>query len=266
MKYSIKVFDTLTSTNESNLELGSTDAPEGSTHIARTPTRGRGRGDHRWWSPPGAGLWMSTLLRPRIQRSVWPGVSLLAGAAVRQALLELGARNVSLYWPNDVQVGGRKIAGILGEVRAQGEKAWIALGIGINIDFDSPEVRETIPTELAATAISMAESGARRPADPVDTARCVLEKFWPFYEQFNIGRSIPDLVGTHLAHVDQVVEVRLGNQPPWTGRVAGLGEHGELLVRPTPSSGAKDATTEAPLVALTSGEVIYGNPERTDRA
>lgn len=212
---------------------------------------------------------MSTLLRPVVRREVWAGISLLAGVAVRRALLDLGVRNVSLFWPNDLEVEGRKIGGILGEVRSLGEKAWIALGIGINIDLTRAD---TIPPELAPSATSMVESGSPRTTDPVQIARSILEKFWPFYEQFNIGQSIPDLVGTHLAHVGEVVEVRLGRQPPWKGTVEGLGKNGELLVRPHPSGdkerpdSAGTAGSPAAVVALTGGEVIYGNPERTDRS
>lgn len=258
--FPIEVFDSLTSTNDSILQLGATDAPEGTTYIARSQTQGRGRGAHRWWSPSGVGLWMSTLLRPIAPREVWSGISLLAGAAVRRALLDLGVREVSLFWPNDLQVGARKIGGILGEVRSSGERAWIALGIGINIDLRRAD---GVPPELAASATSMAENGSLRTADPVEIAPFILEKFWPFYEQFNIGQSIPDLVGTHLAHVGEVVEVRLGSQPPWKGTVEGLGRTGELLVRPhrVQSSRPGNPDSQAAVVALTGGEVIYGNPE-----
>lgn len=255
--FPIEVFDTLASTNDSVLELGSTDAPEGTTYIARSQTRGRGRGDHRWWSPPGAGLWMSTLLRPSARREVWSGVSLLAGAAVREALLELGTRGVELFWPNDLEVGGRKVGGILGEVRSSGQKAWIALGIGINIDLTRAG---EVPPDVAALATSMVESGCSRTTDPVEIAQVILEKFWPFYEQFNFGRSIPDLVGTRLAHVGEIVEVKLGSQPPWKGTVEGLGKSGELLVRPEPAGTGGRST----VVALTAGEVDYGNSERSD--
>jgi BirA family biotin operon repressor/biotin-[acetyl-CoA-carboxylase] ligase len=204
---------------------------------------------------------MSTLLRPVARREVWSGVSLLAGAAVREALLDAGVREVSLYWPNDLQVGSRKIGGVLGEVRSSGDKAWIALGIGINIDLRrAPDM----PPELAASSTSMAEHGSLRTTDPVEIARAVLGKFWPFYEQFNLGRSIPDLVGTHLAHVGETVEVRVGRDPPWKGTVEGLGRNGELLVRPHQVESGRRGRPEgraALVVALTGGEVVYGNPE-----
>lgn len=245
----IKVFDSLTSTNDSILLAGEDDAPEGTTHVAHTQTQGRGRGDHSWWSPPGAGLWMSTLLRPSRSSAHWGGISLVAGAAVRNAVESLGVRGVELYWPNDLQIGRRKLGGILGEVRSRGDRAWIALGIGINIDLRGQDVRATMPSELAAIAISLAEAGTPRTRDPVAIAAAILASFWPLYARFQAGEKIPSLVGKALAHAGRTVEIRIPGQPPWRGLVEGLLDDGALKVRPL--------TPGAQTVAITGGEVIY---------
>src|SRR2546428_10451896 len=91
-RFQIEVFDVLTSTNDSILQAGERGAPEGTTHISRSQTKGRGRGDHSWWSPPGAGLWMSTLLSPSRRREEWGGVSPVAGGGGRVGLLAVGVR------------------------------------------------------------------------------------------------------------------------------------------------------------------------------
>ncbi len=248
-RFPIQVFETLTSTNDSILEAGESTAPEGTTHIALTQTRGRGRSDHSWWSPPGAGLWMSTLLRPSRTSADWGGISLLAGAAVKSALALLGVQGIDLYWPNDLQVGGRKLGGILGEVRARGDRAWVALGIGINIDLSSERLRASMPRELESIVISLVEAGSPRTRIPEEIADAILGSFWPLYERFQAGEKVPALVGSALAHSGRRVEVKVPGQPTWRGLVEGLREDGALAVR------TLDRKPE--VVHVTGGEVIY---------
>jgi BirA family biotin operon repressor/biotin-[acetyl-CoA-carboxylase] ligase len=253
-KFRLVEFEVLASTNDSILEAGEAGAPEGTTHIAREQTRGRGRGDHVWWSPAGAGLWMSTLLRPPRDRPQWGGISLIAGAAARDALASLGARGVELYWPNDLQVGRRKLGGILGEARSKGGAAWVALGVGINIDLTPPRIRAAMPPGIRDLAISLAECGPPSTVDPLEIARGILERFWPLYERFRAGEALPSLAGDRLAHVGRRVEVRLPGRPPWAGVVEGLSRDGELLVLPDVPQGPPGPPGA---VAVSGGEVIY---------
>ena len=244
-----QTFQVTRSTNDTILELGETDTPEGTTHIARAQSQGRGRSGHTWSSPADAGLWMSTLLRPTRARSSWAGISLLGGVAVREALVELGVPDIELYWPNDLQVGGQKLGGILGEVRSLKQRAWIALGIGINIDFTPAEVQSELPDDVRRVATTMVESGHPTTKAPLEIAGAILEHFWPLYDRFEAGRSVPALVGSQLAHVGKKVEVRTPAKLPWRGTVQGLGPGGELLVEPL----------EEPegVTAVTGGEVVY---------
>jgi BirA family biotin operon repressor/biotin-[acetyl-CoA-carboxylase] ligase len=250
-RFRIEVFDVLASTNDSILKAGERGEAEGTTHIALTQTRGRGRGDHTWWSPPGAGLWMSTLLCPSREREEWGGISLIAGKAVRDGLLGIGARGIELFWPNDLQVGRKKVGGILGEVRSRGERAWIALGIGVNIAFGE-DARKNMPLELVALATSLADHDTLSITEPVALGTHILATFGPLYRRFLEGESVPDIVGKDLAHIGREVEVLAPGPAPrtsWRGTVEGLGRRGELLVRPQGK--------EARPVALSGGEVIY---------
>jgi len=192
---------------------------------------------------------MSTLLRPTRARSAWASISLLGGAAVREALVELGVPDVELFWPNDLQVGGRKLGGILGEVRSLKQQAWIALGIGVNIDFSPAAVQSVLPDDVRHAATTLVESGHPSTTDPLEIAGAILERFWPLYDRFEAGASVPDLVGSQLAHVGKKVEVRTPARLPWRGTVQGLGPGGELLVKPL----------EEPegVTAVTGGEVVY---------
>jgi BirA family biotin operon repressor/biotin-[acetyl-CoA-carboxylase] ligase len=252
-RFHLVEFDVLTSTNDSILQAAEAGAPEGTTHIAREQTMGRGRGDHVWWSPPGAGLWMSTLIRPDRSRPQWGGISLVAGAAARDALASIGARGVELYWPNDLQASGRKLGGILGEARSKGTRAWVALGMGVNIDLTRPDIRAGMPPEVRDIAISLVECGPPATTDPVEIARAILERFWPLYDRFQAGEPLPHLVGDRLAHVGRRVEVKAPGRPSWRGVVEGLSRDGELLVLPD----SPHALGSPGVVAVSGGEVVY---------
>jgi BirA family biotin operon repressor/biotin-[acetyl-CoA-carboxylase] ligase len=245
--FPIRVFERVTSTNDTIHQAGEDGEPEGTTHLAREQTQGRGRGSHTWWSPPGAGLWMSTLLRPTALRPRWSGISLIAGAAVRLAIEELGVQGVELFWPNDLLVRGRKLGGILGEVRSRGERAWIALGMGINLDLTRPAVRERLPEELRGRAICLREAGAPSAVEPLALARKILEAFWPLYRRFLAGESPARLAGGQLAHVGRRVTLRLSDGSERRATVLGLDEGGELRVEEADGSKA----------SITAAEVVY---------
>ena len=118
--------------------------------MAREQTSGRGSRGRTWHSPRG-GLWLSWLYRPR---SVAAGevLSLRIGLAITRVLDLMGELPpVELKWPNDVMIGGRKVAGILCEARWQGgEPGWIAVGIGLN-------VQNAVPEEVRATATRLGD-------------------------------------------------------------------------------------------------------------
>jgi BirA family biotin operon repressor/biotin-[acetyl-CoA-carboxylase] ligase len=194
---------------------------------------------------------MSTLLRPRIDRKLWGGISLVAGAAAHEALVEIGAAGVRLYWPNDLEVGDRKLGGILGEVRARGERAWVALGFGINIDLRAPQIQAAMPEELRQTATCLAEvmDRGREPiTDPVALGKHILDHFWLLYEAFLDGEPLSALVRDRLAHVGGKVEVRQPGGAPSRGVLKGIGPHGELLVE-----------TGSKVLAVVAGDVVYDN-------
>lgn len=122
----------------------------GDVFVADFQTAGRGRLDHKWLSPPGANLMMSAVLSVAGLSceavSTFPlVVGLAVVRAVRGLLPEEVARTVLLKWPNDVLVGGRKVAGILCE--RDGER--VIVGIGINVK------QREFPQEIAKKAISL---------------------------------------------------------------------------------------------------------------
>ena len=123
----LEVYERIGSTNDRALELAADPSNAFATVIADEQTAGRGRRGAGWYSPPGAGLWMSVVL-PWLRPA--PHVTLLIGLAVAEAL-EQGAPGVRVWlkWPNDLQVGRRKLGGVLCETAGAAAVA----GIGINL-------------------------------------------------------------------------------------------------------------------------------------
>jgi len=92
---------------------------------------GRGRGERTWQSPPG-GLYASFLFW--VPTSFLPWLPLAAGLALYQGVKRLLPElSVALKWPNDLQVKGRKLGGVLCSSRVQGPRAWTVTGVGINV-------------------------------------------------------------------------------------------------------------------------------------
>jgi BirA family biotin operon repressor/biotin-[acetyl-CoA-carboxylase] ligase len=138
--------------------LAAEGVPDGTAVVADTQAAGHGRRGRPWVDEPGASLLVSIVLRPRLEPARLPGLSLAAGVAVAEALTRAAGVSPRLKWPNDVLIGGRKIAGILLESRMTGhpESGGLTaiLGIGINVS------QRTFPADLAERATSVwVESG-----------------------------------------------------------------------------------------------------------
>jgi len=153
------------STNSDVAAEGRAGAAEGLVLIADAQRRGRGRLGRSWVSPAGRNLYCSVLLRPDLGAGDVPLLTLAAGVAVAEAVEAFsGTAGVMIKWPNDVLVGGRKVAGILTEMDGGGGRpVCVVVGIGVNLN----SVAEDFPPEVRAlaTSIRMA-TGA-----PVDRSR-----------------------------------------------------------------------------------------------
>ena len=140
------------STNDRALELASAGEPEGALVLAERQTQGRGRRQRLWDSPNHLGIYASLVLRPRIPVARAPLLSLMAGVAVAGALSESCRIDARIKWPNDIVIGRRKIAGLLGEVRSpEPDLQEMILGFGINVNHGARD----FPDELAGCATSV---------------------------------------------------------------------------------------------------------------
>ena len=143
--------DEAASTNDVLRTMAEQGAAEGTTVVARVQTRGRGRLQRPWHSPPGLGLYLSVLLRPPWPAADSGALALLGGVAAASALAQLYVARLTLKWPNDVLADGKKICGVLVEPALHGDRLdYAVMGIGVNV----LQRHEDFPPELRSTATS----------------------------------------------------------------------------------------------------------------
>jgi BirA family biotin operon repressor/biotin-[acetyl-CoA-carboxylase] ligase len=112
---------------------------EGLVVMADFQQSGRGRLDRAWSSPPRASLLCSVLLRPDLEVDQLQLVVAAVALAVRSALERLSGLRADLKWPNDLVVGGNKLAGLLAEVAATTDGVAVVVGFGVNLTYEGPD-------------------------------------------------------------------------------------------------------------------------------
>jgi BirA family biotin operon repressor/biotin-[acetyl-CoA-carboxylase] ligase len=149
-------YDELPSTNAKAFELAHEGGFHGEVIVTEHQTAGKGRRGRSWVSPPGKSLSLSVILRPEMPPARAPELTLVAAVALAQTLRDSGVE-ASIKWPNDVQLDGKKVAGILTELSADVERVhFIVLGIGVNLNAAPSD----FPPEVAEIATSV--SAARK--------------------------------------------------------------------------------------------------------
>ena len=221
------------STNEEALQRCRRGSGHGLMVFAETQTSGRGRLGRSWFSPRGAGIYLSLVVQPGRPLAEWPILAMAASVALAQSLQELQARSdletpvIELKWPNDVLVSGKKVAGFLIET-AQTETRWPAavLGCGINVSAGA------FPPDLAnqATAVAL-ETGLAVPRRRL--AVRFLTHLQTGYNLMEQGRQAEILeMWKRLSTMwnEAPVSILEGSRR-WNGVSCGLSENGALLVK-----------------------------------
>lgn len=215
------------STNRLARDLAIAGAAEGTIVVAEAQTAGRGRKGRSWFSPPGTGIYLSLVLRPRFQPAEAPKTTLLAGVALAEALLPIVPDLVTIKWPNDVLAGGKKVAGILVEAATQIDAIdYMIVGIGINVNTPAAG----FPAELRERATSLAvEIG--HPVSRAGILGGVLEHFEREY-----GRAGREGFGPVIRRWRELTDmagrrVRVHSfGKPLEGVIAGIDDDGVLLL------------------------------------
>jgi BirA family biotin operon repressor/biotin-[acetyl-CoA-carboxylase] ligase len=166
----IIVLEQTSSTNDAILQVTTTNSNQGLVLFAEHQTAGRGQRGNRWESAAGKGIWFSILLRPKIQINDSGRLTLWAIETISDVIRIEFSLEPAIKLPNDVQLSGRKVAGVLVEMRAQEKAPHLAVvGIGINVN----QSLEDFPLELQSRAISLAMA-LGRPVDRQQLAVAVL--------------------------------------------------------------------------------------------
>jgi BirA family transcriptional regulator, biotin operon repressor / biotin---[acetyl-CoA-carboxylase] ligase len=232
---SIHHFLTIHSTNSAAMQAAAAGSEEGAVFIAEEQLGGRGRGGHSWHSERGAGIYLSVILRPRLEPMETLWLSLIAGLAVHEAVQSITGLAADLRWPNDIMAGGKKLGGILTELSTEQNRVrHVVVGIGLNVNHaEFPEDLRELATSLrietgrgwprvelvAALLKSLNREYAALQADADGSfRRSIISRF---EERSSYARG---------AEV-QVDDAGQGESASFTGVTDGLDARGFLLVR-----------------------------------
>jgi BirA family biotin operon repressor/biotin-[acetyl-CoA-carboxylase] ligase len=138
---------------ESTQRMLAEDEQEGAIAVAEEQTEGRGRLGRAWEAPAGTSVLVSVLLLPAVEASRLPELSLIAGGAVAQAIVDVTGLEPAIKFPNDVLVDGRKVAGIL----AESSEGRVVLGIGVNANQAPEQLPIDAKTEPTSLRLELGE-------------------------------------------------------------------------------------------------------------
>lgn len=131
----VRAFESVGSTNDVLRQMAGDGAPAGTVVVADEQTAGRGRMGRQWQAPPGSSLLFSVLFRPELPAGDVYRLVMACGLATAEAAEAAAGRRVDVKWPNDLQIGGKKLAGILPESAIVGERPlWVIAGVGLNVN------------------------------------------------------------------------------------------------------------------------------------
>jgi BirA family transcriptional regulator, biotin operon repressor / biotin---[acetyl-CoA-carboxylase] ligase len=240
----IRWFEEIDSTNSYLRDQARQGAPDGLVAVADHQTAGRGRLDRRWESPPGANLLASVLLRPRCDPD---DLHLCTGAlalAAADACRDVAGVEPALKWPNDLLVGGAKLAGVLAEAEFDGGVlAAVVAGIGVNVAWPGP---------AGAGGTCLDDLGGE--AQPVDR-KVLLERLLqalaarrPLLDDEAGRRDLADEVRRRCATVGQQVRITLPADE-LIGTAVAIDDDGRLVVE-----------TAAGPRRVTAGDVVHLRP------
>jgi BirA family biotin operon repressor/biotin-[acetyl-CoA-carboxylase] ligase len=224
-------FITLPSTNTKAIELAEAGAAHGEIVKAESQTEGRGRLGKSWQSPPGKGLYFSIIVRPQLEPTEFPKLTMTAGLAIAKSIEKICRLEVNLKWPNDIYLYEKKCGGILCEASLSDKSEagrFAVIGVGLNVLTQKNE----FPEELRETATSIVmETGSQYEPEsllPI-IAKSILDEIVVLEQQrfryiLAEWRKRDFLKGKllrWLSHSGEVIQ----------GRSEGPDEHGRLMVR-----------------------------------
>ncbi|HEV8671472.1 MAG TPA: biotin--[acetyl-CoA-carboxylase] ligase [Candidatus Limnocylindria bacterium] len=217
----IEYHDTIPTTQTRARDLASQGVSRGIV-VANEQTAGQGTRGRVWVAPKGASLLASWIVRPT---PVAPALfAALAGVAIARALDALVGADARLEWPNDVHVGGRKVAGALAHATSDGDGGVLVLGIGINVH----QRPDDFPVELRDRATSLAIAG--HALDRLALLARLTRELDRLEDPAERGAAL-DEWRRRSTFLGNAVEVRAGERAPLRGIATAIDDDGALLVR-----------------------------------
>jgi BirA family biotin operon repressor/biotin-[acetyl-CoA-carboxylase] ligase len=180
-------FDSIESTQDQALKLASDSKNDGAVIIAQRQTGGKGRDGRKWISPKG-GIWLSVILHPDFDISVATLFPIASALAVSNTIEKLYKIKPELKWPNDVNIKGKKIAGILVDASLESNKIEnIVLGVGINFDVNPKEIEKNLKNTLNFYGVSSL-SKFKKNTTPVEFIQVFLVELEKILDDLNSGK------------------------------------------------------------------------------
>lgn len=219
----IHYFEEIESTNSEARRIAK-DSAEGTVVIAEAQTGGRGRLGRKWASPPG-GVWLSVLLKPRLEAAHATRITMTVGLAVAKTIRSYGL-DARIKWPNDILISGRKVCGILTEIEAETDSIEYAIaGIGVNVNVDV----DSFPPDFRESSTSM----SRELAEDIDRVEFVRRLFVEIERAYSMFREHFDSVVDEWRKLSATIgeTVRISTLArSFVGEAVGVDDSGALVV------------------------------------
>jgi len=217
------------STNADAFRLAEEGAAEGTVVLADAQSGGKGRLGRIWSSPPGVNLYCSVILRPSVKPYEAPQLTFLSAVAVARAIELVTGLKPEIKWPNDLLIGGRKVAGLLNEMSAETDRInFVILGVGVNLNMTAGQ----FPPDLRHPATSLLLETGRQ----VGRARfssillSELDRLYAGFLALGFGQAREEWQERCNAHGREVIVSDAG-QEVVRGMFDGIDGDGALLLR-----------------------------------
>ncbi len=221
------LFKEVMSTNTVAKFLSENDVSNGTVIISEKQSGAKGRLGKSWESPLG-GIWLSLVVKPNVDHSKIPMITLATGVAVVKTLERIGIENAEIKWPNDVMINDKKVCGILTEAITKFNSIEsVIIGVGIDANFDVNVLSEEL--QEGTTTLDI-ELGHR--VNENEIIRFFLEEFERIgilFEEGGFERILKEW-RKYSYSIGKIVEVREPFSKSYDGYVLGISREGALVV------------------------------------
>ena len=242
----IYIFNEVMSTNTVGKFLSENGVENGTVILSEKQSGAKGRLGKHWESPLG-GIWLSLIVKPKVDHSKIPMITLATGVAVVKTLERIGIENAEIKWPNDVMINGKKVCGILTEAITKFNTIdSVIIGVGIDANFNV----DVLPEELREGTTTLGRELDQK-VNENEVIKCFLEEFEKIGILFEEGEfeKILKEWRRYSYSIGKIVEVREPFSKTYDAYVLGISREGALVVEKI------DGTLEK----VISGECIIKN-------